>query len=106
MLTFIIFLAFFGIASVAFIGGNGIYEETKGNSTVPHLIILGLILFVLSLSVIIYHGNNPTALEVYEGKTELKIEGTWKDGVFTPTDSTVIYKKESYVRDICSTNQD
>lgn len=106
MLTFIIFLAFFGILSTVFIGGNGIYEEEKGNSAVCHLIILGIILFALSLSVIIYHSNNPTALEVYEGKTELKIEGTWKDGVFTPTDSTVIYKKNSYVRDICSTNQD
>lgn len=96
MLTFIIFLATLGILSVACIGGNGIYEDNKGNSTVPHLIILGVILFILSLLVIVYHVNNPTSLEVYEGKTELKIEGTWKDGVFTPTDSTVIYKKDSY----------
>ena len=95
-----------GSLSTVFIGSHGIYEEKKGNSAVPHLIILGLILFALSLSVLIYHINNPTALEVYEGKTELKIEGTWKDGVFTPTDSTVMYKKDSYVRDICSTSQD
>lgn len=106
MLAFIIFLAFLGIAFAVFIGGNGIYEEEKGHSAVPHLIILGILLFILSLSVLIYHAINPTALEVYEGKTELKIEGTWKDGVFTPTDSTVIYKKNSYVRDICSTSQD
>ena len=96
MLTFIIFLATLGILSAVFIGGNGIYEDNKGNSTVLHLIILGVILSILSLSMIIYYVNNPTSLEVYEGKTELKIEGTWKDGVFTPTDSTVIYKKDSY----------
>lgn len=36
----------------------------------------------------------PSALDVYRGRTELKITGEYKDSVFIPTDTTVIFRKE------------
>lgn len=49
------------------------------------LFIKGLILFSSK--------NSPEAIDVYKGRTELKIEGEYKDSVFIPTDTTVIFKK-------------
>lgn len=46
--------------------------------------IIGLLFIIVS-----YISNAPTALDVYKGKTELRI--TYEDK--TPVDSVVIYKK-------------
>lgn len=46
--------------------------------------IIGLLFIIVS-----YTSNAPTALEVYKGKTELRITYEGK----TPVDSVVIYKK-------------
>lgn len=48
-------------------------------------LILGLISLDYELS--------PSAIDVYRGKTELKITGTYKDSIFIPTDSVVIFKR-------------
>lgn len=39
--------------------------------------------------------NKPKAIDVYRNNTELKITGTYKDSVFIPTDTTVIFKKSN-----------
>jgi hypothetical protein len=46
--------------------------------------IIGLLFIIVS-----YISNAPTALDVYKGKTELRITYEGK----TPVDSVVIYKK-------------
>jgi hypothetical protein len=48
------------------------------------IVIIGLLFIIVS-----YISNAPTALDVYKGKTELRI--TYEDK--TPVDSVVIYKK-------------
>lgn len=50
------------------------------------------ITFMLGLISLDYE-RNPSAIDVYRGKTELKITGTYKDSIFIPTDSTVIFKR-------------
>lgn len=35
----------------------------------------------------------PRAIDVYRGRTELKITGEYKDSIFVPTDTIVIFKK-------------
>lgn len=47
---------------------------------------------MLGLTALDYE-RNPSAIDVYRGKTELKITGTYKDSIFIPTDSTVIFKR-------------
>lgn len=51
------------------------------------LILGGIVGLVVSIIEI------PSAMDVYRGKTELKITGTYKDSIFIPTDSTVIFKR-------------
>lgn len=52
--------------------------------------------FVVGLFVapIIISDDKPKAIDVYRGKTELKINGEYKDSVFIPTDSIVIFKNK------------
>ena len=50
------------------------------------------VIFMIGLVILDYEGN-PSAIDVYRGKTELKITGTYKDSIFIPTDSTVIFKR-------------
>lgn len=38
--------------------------------------------------------SEPQAIDVYRGKTELKIEGYYQDSVFITTDSIVVYKNK------------
>ena len=47
-----------------------------------------LLILVLLLGLIIIHMQNPTAMDVYQGKTTLEI--TYKNGV--PVDSVVVWK--------------
>lgn len=49
-------------------------------------------LLIFGLIVLDYE-SNPSAMDVYRGKTELKITGTYKDSIFIPTDTTVVFKK-------------
>lgn len=51
------------------------------------LIVGGMIGLIVSTT------KNPSAIDVYRGKTELKITGIYKDSIFIPTDSTVIFKR-------------
>lgn len=37
--------------------------------------------------------NKPEATDVYRGRIEIKITGEYKDSVFIPTDTTVVFKK-------------
>ena len=50
------------------------------------------IVLVIGLVALDYE-RNPSAIDVYRGKTELKITGIYKDSIFIPTDSTVIFKR-------------
>lgn len=52
-------------------------------------IVLLIIVVIESSFIMAYIINTPTALDVYKGKTELKITYEGK----TPVDSVVIYKK-------------
>lgn len=63
----------------------GILKD-EGNTALS--IVLSIIAVGLSF-IMKYMNNTPTALDVYKGKTELRI--TYKDK--TPIDSVVIYKK-------------
>ena len=52
-------------------------------------IVLLIIMILESSFIMTYINNTPTALDVYKGKTELRITYESK----TPVDSVVIYKK-------------
>lgn len=52
------------------------------------VIFVALVLFFGWIGCEIITYDKPTAIEVYQGKTTLKI--TYKDGI--PVDSTVVYK--------------
>lgn len=79
------FIGFIIVVTVIGICANIIQEE--GNTV---LSIVLLIIAVIGLSFIMaYINNTPTALDVYKGKTELRITYEGK----TPVDSVVIYKK-------------
>lgn len=47
---------------------------------------------IVALVLLIFFGNEPTALDVYRGKTELEI--TSVNGM--PTDTVVVYKKSEF----------
>lgn len=66
--------------------------DNKNGKLLLLLISVGLIIgLITAISVIIYNiGEEPTALDVYQGKTTLKY--TVVDSVIT--DSTVIFRKE------------
>ena len=67
--------------------GTKLYSTVQGNTA---LSIVFLVIAVIGLLFIIaYISNTPTALDVYKGKTELRITYEGK----TPVDSVVIYKK-------------
>ena len=59
----------------------------EGNATLSNVLLI--IATIGLLCSILYINNTPTALDVYKGKTELKITYEGK----TPVDSVVIYKK-------------
>lgn len=83
-----ILLAIFGLAIVTIVMGLCVTEiNAEGNK---ELSIVLLIVETMGLLLIIaYINKTPTALDVYKGKTELRI--TYEDK--TPVDSVVIYKK-------------
>lgn len=59
----------------------------EGNATLSNILLI--IAVIGLLLIMIYINNTPTALDVYKGKTELRITYEGK----TPADSVVIYKK-------------
>ena len=68
----------------------GFYANTMVNEDNIALSVVILITGAIGLLfIIIYINNTPTALDVYKGKTELKI--TYEGKI--PVDSVVIYKK-------------
>lgn len=61
------------------------------NSTIGGLFgTLILMLGVIGFTNIIK--PTPRAIDVYRGKTKLEITGTYKDSIFIPTDTTVVFK--------------
>lgn len=80
------FIGFIIVVTIIGICVSAIKEE--GNTA---LSIVLLIIAVIGLLFIMAHINyTPTALDVYKGKTELRITYDGK----IPVDSVVIYKKE------------
>lgn len=68
----------------------GFYANTMVNEDNIALSVVILIMGAIGLLfIIIYINNTPTALDVYKGKTELRITYDGK----VPVDSVVIYKK-------------
>lgn len=68
----------------------GFYANTMVNEDNIALSIVILIMGAIGLLfIIIYINNTPTALDVYKGRTELRITYDGK----VPVDSVVIYKK-------------
>lgn len=52
--------------------------------------VTNILLSIISFICVVYIANQPTALDVYEGKTELEI--TYKGKI--PVDSIVVYKNK------------
>lgn len=61
------------------------------NSTIAGM-FGGLFVFLGLFAIINIISPSPEPIDVYRGNTELKITGTYKDSIFIPTDSTVIFK--------------
>lgn len=81
-------LAFFGFILVIIVIVICISEiKYEGNTALS--VVLLVVAIVGLLFIMAYISNTPTALDVYKGKTELRI--TYKGK--TPVDSVVIYKK-------------
>lgn len=54
---------------------------------------IAIMTFICVITVIDYRLKQiPDALDVYRGNTELKITGEYKDSIFIPTDTVVIFK--------------
>ena len=80
-----IMVLIFSLAFLLIWGGFAINENTNIGGTFLYYIVLA---FFISLG-IYYRVNTPSAMDVYQGKTILKI--TYEGN--TPVDSCVIYKK-------------
>ena len=81
-------LAFFGILIISVIIITCISEiKDRGNTTLA--IVLSIFIIVGSILILVPIFSTPTALDVYQGKTELRITYDGK----VPVDSVVIYKK-------------
>lgn len=81
-------LAFFGFIMVATVIVFCVIEiKEEGNTALSNVLLI--ITFIGLLFIVIYISNTPTALDVYKGKTELRITYDGKVRV----DSVVIYKK-------------
>ena len=81
-------LAFFGFILVIIVIISCTSEiRYEGNTALS--VVLFVVAIVGLLFIMTYISNTPTALDVYKGKTELRI--TYEDK--TPVDSVVIYKK-------------
>lgn len=81
-------LAFFGFILVIIVIVICISEiRYEGNTALS--VVLFIVAIVGLLFIMVYISNTPTALDVYKGKTELRITYEGK----TPVDSVVIYKK-------------
>lgn len=55
-------------------------------------LVFGFLIAVIIYTFIGREPNTPNAIDVYRGKTELKITGTYKDSTFISEDSIVIFK--------------
>lgn len=84
-MSILAFIGFIIVVTVIGICVNIIKEE--GNTVLS--IVLLIIAVIGLLFIMAYINNTPTALDVYKGKTELRITYEGK----TPVDSVVIYKK-------------
>ena len=83
-----IILAFIGFILVIIVIAVCIFNKIEeGNATLT-IILLGIASIGLSF-IMVYMSDTPTALDVYKGKTELRITYDGK----IPVDSVVIYKK-------------
>ena len=63
------------------------FEESEGSP----FALFGCILIVIgsAMSISSFHDGEPSAMDVYQGKTTLEV--TYKDGV--PVDSVVVFKE-------------
>lgn len=84
-MSVLVYIVFMIIASVMIICAIAINDKYNIYSS----IVLLIIVIIESSFIIAYIGNTPTALDVYKGKTELRITYDGK----IPVDSVVIYKK-------------
>ena len=81
-------LAFFGVLIISVIIITCISEiKDGGNTTLA--IVLFIFIIVGSVLILVSIFSTPSALDVYQGKTELRITYDGK----VPVDSVVIYKK-------------
>lgn len=81
-------LAVIGLAIVTIIIGLCVTEiKVEGNAALSNVLLI--IAVIGLLFIIAYISITPTALDVYKGKTELRI--TYEGKI--PVDSVVIYKK-------------
>lgn len=87
MIFFIILLILCGLALVAISAYFGNMDDAIIG------MLGGIVTFIGVIGLINTIKPSPKAIDVYRGKTELKITGTYKDSIFIPTDSTVIFKR-------------
>lgn len=88
MMAFCIFVIIIGVLILAFpIITSGDKDSVLVGMFGGMIILLGIV------GIADYFNPTPSAIDVYRGETELKITGTYKDSIFIPTDSTVIFKR-------------
>lgn len=83
-----IILAIIGLTIVTIVIGLCVVEISAEDNKTLSIVFL-IIATIGLLCIILYINNTPTALDVYKGKTELRITYDGKVSV----DSVVIYKK-------------
>ena len=83
-----IILACIGVALVIIVTAVCVLDKIYEDSIALAIVLLGIASIGLSF-IMVYMSDTPTALEVYKGKTELRITYDGK----IPVDSVVIYKK-------------
>lgn len=83
-----IILAFIGFLLIIIVIGICVFDKMDEGNTALAIFLLGVAGLGLSF-IMTYMSYTPTALDVYKGKTELKITYECKISV----DSVVIYKK-------------
>lgn len=72
---------------------NAIYIIDSKNNRNSSNVTMSILIVVFIILAFATYCNKPKAIDVYRGKTELKITGKLKNGMVVPYDTLVVYKK-------------
>mgnify|MGYP006913134445 CR=1 FL=1 len=84
---------------------NAVRKKYNNNADEKAFYILAIIdrvIFILVMTALMgtlnFFTNEPEAIDVYRGKTELYIEQTMRGNKVIKSDTTVVFKQEKYVK--------